>query len=123
MSHVTRGRRGEVTAEASASFAPETGSMQTFSFPAQRVLCIQAEGMEVYCKLGLGGLRLSSNIMTKTCPKEGPCGNSTGRRECGGPVRLPVLPPCAVGPPRASGHGLSGLWVGLSPGLAGCELG
>lgn len=32
--------------------------------------------MEVYCKLGLGGLSLSSNIMTKTCPKEGPCGTA-----------------------------------------------
>lgn len=89
--------------------------MQMFSFPAQWVLCIQEEGMEVYCKLGLGGLSLSSNIMTKTCPKEGPCGTALAghhvegwrspacpseasrRLATGLALWPPVLPPCAVG--------------------------
>lgn len=71
--------------------------------------------MEVYCKLGLGGLSLSSNIMTKTCPKEGPCGTALAghhvegwrspacpseasrRLATGLALWPPVLPPCAVG--------------------------
>lgn len=59
-------------------FAPETRSGQVV-FPGPVGSCSpRQEGARLYCKQGSCSLRLWSNIITKSCFKEGPVGGGAG---------------------------------------------